>query len=97
MGADTTVQLIDLTALPPDIMQRADVIVAACRPALGGEHPLAQGFALADLVAMWLAGHQLAPGEHEALLAMHVEAVRSLLPLAKDRIDERLRAAGGTA
>jgi hypothetical protein len=54
-------------------------IVERIRPLLAGYHPAEQGGALADLLAMWLAGH---PHElREALLSHHVERVRELVPV----------------
>lgn len=93
----TIARLIDPTEIPPDTLERASVLVAGCRPVLTGAHPVVQGFALAELVALWLAGHQVAPEQHEELLANHLTTVRELLPLAKEEIDERLRAAGGVS
>jgi hypothetical protein len=53
-------------------------VVARIRPMLAGRHPGEQGAILADLLAIWLAGH---PFElREALLDNHVERVRDLIP-----------------
>lgn len=58
---------------------RAAAIVDRIRPMLAGYHPAEQGAALADLLAIWLAGH---PAEiREALLKMHVDKVRELVPV----------------
>jgi hypothetical protein len=53
-------------------------------PLLAGQAPEVQGAALADLLAIWLAGHHVA-GDEDAtrslraeLLAMHCAAVRTL-------------------
>jgi hypothetical protein len=91
------VSLIKPGDAPTDFEARTDAIVAACKPALAGEHPMIQGFALADLVAIWLAGHQMPAEGHEELLALHVETVRKCLPIAQRRIDDLLRKIGGTA
>jgi hypothetical protein len=48
-------------------------------PLLAGRGPFVQGAALADLVAMYLAGH--APELREEVLALHVAAVRKLVPV----------------
>lgn len=54
-------------------------IVENVRPFLADQGPHNQGAALADLVAMWLAGHP--PSIREDLLALHVELVRRLIPV----------------
>lgn len=53
---------------------------------LGGKPPNLQAAVLADLTAIWLAGH-IVPGDPAAtarkrdeLLDLHVEAIRSLIP-----------------
>ena len=66
---------------------RAMQLVDQIRPILAGEDPAVQGAALADLLAMFLAGHVVvgSPEEsesiREAYLAMHIEMVRKLIPL----------------
>jgi hypothetical protein len=54
-------------------------IAARCHPILAGQHPAIQGGALADLVAMWLVGHDA--DVREALLVAHIQAVRELVPI----------------
>ena len=54
-------------------------IVDRIRPILGGHHPAVQGAVLADLLAIWLAGHQA--DLREALLDVHIEKVRELVPV----------------
>ena len=55
--------------------------------ALAGKPPEVQGILLADLVAIWLAGHLVvgdAPATaklRETLLRAHLRAVRKLLPI----------------
>lgn len=65
----------------------AQRLVRAIGPILAGHASAAQGAALADLLAIWLAGH-VALGDPEAtealregLLAAHMEAVRGLIPV----------------
>jgi hypothetical protein len=59
-------------------------IVDRVRPLLAGHSPEIQGAALADLLAIWLAGHHVAGDEHATrtmraeLLAMHCGEVRNL-------------------
>jgi hypothetical protein len=52
-------------------------IVEQIKPLLAGQEPNVQGAVLADLLAMWLAGH--APQMREELFAFHVEQVRELV------------------
>jgi hypothetical protein len=56
-------------------------------PLLAGHPPEIQGAVLADLTAIWLAGHvqrddpELTAKLREALLDLHITAVRELLPI----------------
>lgn len=63
---------------------RVDALVERIRPILAGNHPAVQGAVLADLLAIWLAGH---PAElrHE-LLTMHDATVRKLIPVNVEAI-----------
>ncbi len=62
-------------------------IVTALSRHLVGLRPEIQGAALADLLAMWLAGHHIKGDEHATrelrakLLAMHCHTVRELFPV----------------
>jgi hypothetical protein len=53
-------------------------VVDRIRPILGGHHPAVQGAVVADLVAIWLAGHQA--DLREVLLDNHIDTVRQLVP-----------------
>jgi hypothetical protein len=57
-------------------------LMGAIKPLLAGHSPAMQGAVLADLLAIWLAGHH-AGGEtaamRERLLAMHIGTVRALV------------------
>lgn len=62
-------------------------LVALIRPLLAGRRGEVQGAVLADLLAIWLAGHHVA-GDAEAtqslraeLLALHLEGVTKLVPV----------------
>lgn len=62
-------------------------LVEAIRPLLAGKAPPVQGAALADLLAVWLAGHMV-PGEpaetqllRDELLDAHISIVRKLIPV----------------
>jgi len=67
----------------------AMALVAAVRPLFKGKSAQVQGAALADLLAMWLAGHvdgddpEGATTEQlrEAVLELHLAAVRGLIPI----------------
>jgi hypothetical protein len=63
---------------PPDPKLVAE-IVERMRPLLGGQHPAVQGAVIADLLAIWLAGHQ--HDIREALLDSHIQHVRELVPV----------------
>lgn len=57
----------------------SQAIAEAIKPLLAGHHPVIQGAALADLLAIWLAGHP--PEFRQTLLDAHIEAVRDLIPI----------------
>ena len=54
-------------------------IVDKIRPLLAGKPPELQGAVLADLVAMFIAGH--APPLRDEIFEMHVDLVRELIPV----------------
>jgi hypothetical protein len=58
-----------------------EAIVAAIKPLLAGQEPAIQGAALAELLAIFLAGHH--PAAREEIRAMHISAVRDLVPVAE--------------
>lgn len=65
--------------MPPPDQKLVGEIVERIRPLLAGHHPAVQSAVVADLLAMWLAGH-----EHdirEALLDSHLGLVRELVPV----------------
>jgi hypothetical protein len=47
----------DVNAAATVMAKTADQIVAACRPIFAGQGPGPQGSALAELLALWLAGY----------------------------------------
>lgn len=53
-------------------------LVSTVKPVFAGLPPPVQGAALADLLAMWIAGHE--PELREKLLELHIEGVRALVP-----------------
>ena len=68
-------------------------IVDRIRPLLAGHPPDIQSAVLADLLAMWLAGHQGPDGiidkAREDLLAAHIELVRNLIPVNEAAMNRR--------
>lgn len=68
-------------------IQQVQDICGRVSEIFAGKSPEVQGAALADLLAMWLAGHHY-EGDiedtnqlREELLAMHLDMVRKLLPV----------------
>jgi hypothetical protein len=77
-------RLADMAALTDEELNRqSDEIVARIKPLLARRHPGVQGAVLADLLAIWLAGHS--PSAEEALLANQIDGVRKLVPLYRER------------
>jgi len=62
-------------------------MVEAARPIFAGRHPMHVGAALADLAAIWLAGHP--EQAREELLALHVDYIRKLIPINAAALEER--------
>jgi hypothetical protein len=58
-----------------------EALVNEIRPLLAGKGPAVQGAVLADLLAMFIAGHRDAELRDE-ILQLHIEAVRHLIPFA---------------
>lgn len=76
---------------PKEMATRSQELVQMIRPLLAGEGAPVQSAALADLVAIWLAGHQLEEGGkyvggaeldalREAVLTEFINVVRALIP-----------------
>ena len=65
-----------------------DRIVEAIRPLLAGRPHEVQGAVLADLLAMWIAGHH--PALRHEMLTMHVDMVRKLVAPNEAALIERL-------
>jgi hypothetical protein len=71
-------------------------LVAAIRPLLAGHPPRVQGAALADLLAIWVAGHYSDSDDEtdrlrETILANHSKMVRRLIPVNDAIIHGRRR------
>ena len=56
-----------------------ETLAATIRPLLGGHDPTIQGAALADLLALFIAGHH--PKLRDGVLETTVELVRKLIPV----------------
>lgn len=73
-------------ALVATVQERVQMI----RPHLAGLHSAVQGAVLADLLAMWLAGHYRAgPRMLEELLDLHLEKVHELIGVNVQLIKQR--------
>jgi hemerythrin len=70
-----------------DNLKAVDELVDAARELFAGKAPEVQGAALADLTAMWLAGHVIRGDDkatkrlHEEMLKQHLKAMRALIPV----------------
>jgi len=73
-------------------------LVEAISPLLAGFEPEVQSAVLADLLAMWLAGHlgerQAVAELREQLLAGHIKLVRDLIPANEKLLLERVQVRG---
>jgi hypothetical protein len=80
---------------PEDFETRVESLVMSVKPILAGHDPAVQGGALADLTALWLAGHQAGEDSdavREDLLDMFIDYVRQLIPVNLMLIEEQLQA-----
>jgi hypothetical protein len=84
-----------------DKVESITELAALIRPLLAGREPDVVGAALADLLAMLLAGHfaeeeigsphrPATDGVREELLQLHIEMVRKLIPINEGMILEGL-------
>ena len=76
--------------------RQVEAIVEAVRPLLSGFSPDIQGAVLADLTAMWLAGH-VGPGARalrEELLEIHVKMIHDLIEPNEKQILARCQSQG---
>ena len=62
--------------------KRSQELVKLIMPILAYEGPDVQSATLADLLAIWVAGH--APALREEILAMHIQFVRELIPVNEE-------------
>lgn len=73
-------------------------LVDQIRPLLGGQPPVVVGAVLADLLALYLAGHVAdtpanTKAVRDATLKIHLRAVKALVPLNEDMLRERMERA----
>lgn len=59
-------------------------LAEAMRPLLAGKPPGVQGGALAELVAIWVAGHH--PALRDIILPHWVETMKQMIPVAEKEI-----------
>lgn len=64
----------ELERSPEELAAAAGAIVAQCKPIFAGQHPVAQGAAIADLIALWLGGHR--PDVREPAFNLLIELAR---------------------
>jgi hypothetical protein len=82
------------------VLDKHEAAIERIKPILAGRGIAEQSAIIADLLAIWLAGHRILddkPGAAEAqaqlreeVLANHIALVRSFLPLADMVVDARL-------
>lgn len=91
----------DPQALEEEEARLAARLVAEICPVMAAHPPEVQGYALADLLAIWLAGH-IVPDNPGAtaklrgeLMRMHIGMVRTLIPVNEGMIAARLKTEGG--
>lgn len=84
---------------PGEEIRDVSALLNTLRPLLAGKDPSTIGAALADLTATWIAAHTSAAGKAETdqlrndLLAMHIEAIKQLIPINARQL--KARRAGG--
>lgn len=77
--------------------EEASELARAARIHFTGHSPDVQGAALAELLALWLAGHRVPVSIRLALLHMHVEYVVDLIPIMEREIELMLNKTGTPA
>jgi len=81
-----------------ELKAEIDELMDEAKDVFAGHHPGAIGAVLAELVSLWLAGHQIDDKARKDLLRMHMDAVRAMLPLQLKYINDLIeRSAGGRA
>lgn len=73
-------------------LKQIDRLVAKINPHLRGKGPLLQGAVLADLVAMYFAGHH--PMIREDAIGQWLQVVRNLIPVNEDMLRKHYKPEG---
>ena len=73
-------------AISDSITDQALHLSAQIEPMLAGKGSMVQGAVLANLTALWLAGHFGGPGIREKLIEMHMEMCKALMPVHEAEI-----------
>lgn len=68
-----------MTDMPMKTARKAAMLVNFIKPILAGNEPEVQGAVLADLLAIWLAGH--APPVRETVLRAHICGMWDLIAI----------------
>jgi hypothetical protein len=91
----------DTDILTEEAMVLAASLSAAMGKLLHGKHQLVQGAALADALATFIAGHIVLDDPEgtkqfrEHLLALHIDAVRQLIPICEEEMLKWAKTRGG--
>lgn len=62
-----------------ELIAKSDAAVEQVKPLLGGLGPAVQGAVVAELAALWIAGHQREL--REEMMDLHFKTVRKLAPI----------------
>jgi phosphoenolpyruvate-protein kinase (PTS system EI component) len=95
---DGSVLYKDLMAKPADLAAEADQVVQTMMRVLQQKPPNIVSAALADITALFFASHVIAGDPertkeaHEALIEIHVNAIRELIPVNFDKYVKNLAA-----
>lgn len=87
----------DLPPATPEHTEQVEALAGALGELLHGEDPRVVGGALADVLAMYIAGHvvfgnaEATMRVRTAALALHIDIVQSLIPVNAADIEQRMR------
>ncbi len=79
---------------PEDAHERHAELAERARAIFAGEHPAIVGSVLAEMLAIFIIGHQISHEDHERLLDLHVKTVRELLPIVEAEMNDMMGASG---
>ena len=83
-----------MTKTEDRMYEQSRKIVSACSGILHGHDVTVQGAALADLLAMFIAGHQAGAETdtlREDILRLHIDHVRALIPINAELLEKCLK------